>query len=138
MTTGYTKFLRDYASSNWTGQHSVDSVFNKMKTGLKRKLELIGEVFQPNKHGRYLRWQEDSEYFENLVFKFESLKLTIEGNKILARYTDTIKPFKHLKLKSAYAEDYNRRGGTKWMTGEMMYSTVPVQQPYPFTVDYIL
>ena len=38
-----------------------------------------------------------------------------------------------LRLKSAYAA-VNQRSGT----GEMLYSTMPIQNPYPFTVDYVL
>ena len=106
------------------------------------RLGKLCEPFDYKKHGKYLHTQEDQKYFDTLADALNMLSIKLEGNQVNIFKGDVANKLEPLKLKSAYAEDYALRKGdntdTAALVGEMEYSTIPKQDPYPVTTDYVL
>lgn len=139
IKTSSTKDLEAFKCKNWTGQHSAMNVHTKMQSSLKRKMGIIGEEFDANKHGKYFHKNEEEGSFENLYRQICSLNFKLEGNVLVLLPGETPEKFQPLNLKSAYSEDSIGEGWRyQEKAGEIEWSTLTVQERYPYTVDYIL
>ena len=187
--------------SSWSGQYSVKNIHQKLKSHPSRKLQLIGEVYDDQKHGKYCFEENRPNYFEYMAKKLADIQISMdaENNKISFKYPEgyqcptapvpkeqpvpEINPFdedglerkpirpklnvspqeidqrsqavQHIFsalpcVRSAYGEDFIFRHSTNYvevsrhnpnekvyMTGEMAFSTMPVQNMYPYTVDFL-
>jgi len=137
--------LKKYKEDSWAGQYSGINVHTKLKTPIQDRLQRLAFKFCPDLQGKYLNPQSNGRYFDKLYEKLARLGLKIEGEKILIVPSDKATPLKPTKLKSAYAEDYFQRllseedvKAAASLHGEMTFSTVPIQDPYPVTVDFLL
>ena len=139
MRYGSIDDLQLFSCNNWTGQYSSQNIHTKMKSSLKRKLEMLGERFDSQNHGRFLFPEKNKDGFMQLQTALDKLTINIEGSKIIFRPREKPVEAPVLSMKSAYAEIYNEKYGSQHgQTGEILYSTIPIQDPYPVTVDYIL
>lgn len=139
IKTGSFNDLALFKPNNWTGQYSALNVHTKMKSSVKRKLGIVGEEFDAEKHGKFLHQNEDPDYFVKLYQQVCSYKLTLEENLFILSAEKTPVQFQPLRLKSAYSEDTLALGwGKEGHAGEMEWSTLTVQEGHPLTVDYIL
>lgn len=128
-----------FKHSNWSGQYSAINVHNKMQSSLQRKLEILGEEFTAQKHGRFLFLEEDPDFFPRLNSRIFGYYLTVQDNLFLLQEEGALEKEPIPRFKSAYAEDAKYRHRFKETSaGEMQWSTIPIQDPVPFTVDYIL
>ena len=113
-----------------------------MQSNMSRKLSLLSEYFNSNKHGKFLHTEENPDFLDSVLKLVGSLNLVLDDDSF--RYHKNNKPIivKPISLKSCYAEDYHSRNSSNMYSGssagEMIFSTIPAQDPYPFTVDYIL
>ena len=187
--------------SSWSGQYSVKNIHLKLKSHPSRKLQLIGEVYDDEKHGRYCFEENRPLFFEYMAKKLSDVQITFdkENKKATFKYPEgyqcpttpiakempvsDLNPFdedgenkkalrpkldqtreeleerkakmqagfkNYPKLQSAYGEDFIFRHSTNYvevnkynpgekvyMTGEMAFSTMPVQNMYPYTVDFV-
>jgi hypothetical protein len=134
--------LAMFKCNNWTGQYSAGNVHTKMQSSIHRKLSLLSENFNHEKHGRFLYKEEQPDFVDSLLHLVDSLDLVLEENYFIFKDVSHPVKFKPLHLRSAYADDYHARTHAPYYTsssaGEMVFSTIPAQDPYPFTVDYVL
>ena len=100
---------------------------------------MIGEEFNAEKHSRYLYPEEDLEYFPKLYRQICSYKLKLESGIFHISIDSCPALYQALSLRSAYS-DANKSSGRSHRdsAGEIEWSTMTVQESYPFTVDYIL
>lgn len=139
IKTGSTADLQRFKASAWTGQHAAAGVHLKMESSLKRKVDMIGEEFNANKHSRYLYQEEDLEYFPKLYRQICLYKLTLESGIFHISIDSCPAPYQAVSLRSAYSDAYKSSGRShRDSAGEIEWSTMTVQESYPFTVDYIL
>lgn len=135
--------LKRYTINNWTGQYSGLDLHSKLvKESVAYRLAKLCEPFDHKKHGKYLHTQSDAKYFDGLAAALDCLSIQLVDDKVeivKGKQADKLEP---LKLKSAYAEDYALRKGKDTtlaaLVGEMQYSTIPKQDPFPVTTDYVL
>lgn len=125
--------------NNWTGQAAAQHAYSRLQSSQQRKLEILGERFDRERHGKYLYRAESSKSFLALQEELDKVAVRVEGEKVLLSVDPVPSNNAVLYMKSAYGEMFNQvRGSSHGQTGEMSYSTIPIQDPYPHTVDYIL
>lgn len=151
LRTGSTAALKQFAHNNWTGQTQVHSIHTKLQSSMLRKLSLLNEHFDVQKHGRYLYPESNPLFFPSLEARLASTILVLNPStgqieygvstpNILSSSPSSIQSTDNsiLSLQSAYGQAHLQGQSPNYsMTGEMLFSTIPVQDPYPFTVDYI-
>ena len=134
--------LARFKCSNWTGQYAAGNIHTKLQSSIHRKLSLLSEAFDHQKHGRYLYPEEEPDFVHSIFNLVNSLDLVLEENYFLYKHTPHPIKFQPFSLRSAYAEDYHARYHSSYYmptsAGEILFSTIPPQDPYPFTVDYVL
>lgn len=187
--------------SSWSGQYAVKNIYLKLKSHASRKLQLIGEVYDDEKHGRYCFDENRPFFFEYMTKKLMDVQIAFdkENKKASFKYPEgyvcppipvakevqvsDLNPFDEEnenkqglrpkfqqsadelenrkqklqpsfeslpKMRSAYGEDFIFRHSTNYvevsrhqpdqkvyMTGELVFSTMPVQNMYPYTVDFV-
>lgn len=135
--------LKRYTIENWTGQYSGLNVHAQMiKEKIDVRMKLLCEKFDWDKHGKHMKDQKDSAYFDKLYEMLRYLAVELDNGKIKIVKGDQMRKAEPMKLKSAYAEDFALRHKedteVSAMVGEMTYSTIPKQDPFPVTTDYVL
>jgi len=132
--------LMRFDRRGWSGQLAGFDVFDKLKSSMRRKLEINNRKFDYQKHGEYLFAEKQPEFFPGLYSSLERIALKMGEGRITFEYREKGEKFVPLKMKSAYREDAKKRKYFKPQeeTGEILFSTVPIQECYPFTVDYLL
>jgi len=138
LRTGSTEDLALFAANCWTGQAAAGHAHYRLQSSQQRKLEILGERFDREKHGKYLHRAESREAFLELQVELDRLELRLEGEKVRVGLCATPTNNAVLYMKSAYGELWDAHGRGSGQSGEMSYSTIPVQDPYPHTVDYLL
>ncbi len=129
----------------WTGQKDSIRLYQTPDKTLPKRLDELGEKFDIFKHGPRLEPQKDPDFLKNLLHQLENYTLELDGLQVKVNYRKKEDQKMHLisqKMRSAYAEDFAARLGAHHyrvgMHGEMLASTIPIQDPYAVTVDYIL
>lgn len=137
--------LKPFLAAAWTGQKDSIRLYQKSGMTLPNGLDELSKTFDPNIHGSVLETQTDPNFLKNLQSTLEKYTVELDGLQVKINYrnkNDQTTGLVSQKMRSAYAEDYavrkrddqNRVG----FHGEMLASTVPIQDPYAVTVDYIL
>lgn len=135
--------LRRYTADHWTGQYSGLNLHSEfIKESMNHRISKLCEVFDYRIHGKGLHVQSDDKYFDSLARTLSHFSIKLENDKVKIFKGDVAHKLEPMKLKSAYAEDYAQRNSqdskTAALVGEMTYSTIPKQDPYPVTTDYVL
>lgn len=129
---------------NWSGQTNGVNLWKQSKVELSRLEEdLCFHYIGENSKG-----VDKCEKILNAVSSY-TVRLS-NDSLIISKSTKpgswkTMCSEQRLQTRSAYASDWQRRTNStdesskmKGPTGEMLFSTVPIQDPYPVTVDYVL
>lgn len=138
--------LKRYQANSWTGQAASIDIYTKWKEKTTaERIERLAYKFDAETQGEYLKAQGNETYFDSLFERLAKTSLRLEGNKLLIVPSKEAKPLVPSKLKSAYAEDFAQRlkdpesiEKARNLHGEMSFSTIPIQDPYPVCVDFVL
>lgn len=138
--------LKRYQQNSWTGQNSSIDIYTKWgdKSPADR-LDRLAYKFNAETQSQYFNRQRNDTFFDKLFDKLAMLSLHIVGDKILIVPSKEAQPLVPSKLMSAYAVDFGQRlkdpesiERAKNLHGEMSFSTIPIQDPYPVCVDFVL
>jgi hypothetical protein len=135
--------LKRYTIENWSGQYLGLELHGRMKeNGFDESLSLLCESFNHEKHGKTLKNQEDDLYLDKLYEVLRCLSVKLTPGRIEIVKGNLMRKAEPMRLKSAYAEDFAVRNKENTevsaLVGEMKFSTIPKQDPYPVTTDYVL
>ena len=138
--------MKPYLANTWTGQYDSIRLYKTPNEKLTTHLSELSRAFDPKLHGSTLAAQVDPEFINNLQSRLNSYSLEISGVNINIKLKEKADESSHKvepqKLRSAYAEDFLSRidadESDVGLHGEMLASTVPIQDPYAVTVDYLL
>lgn len=135
--------LKRYTADNWTGQYSGLNIHAEyIKEKVSVRLEKLCEIFNYERHGKSLHIQEDHSFFDSLANTLSRLSIKLEDDRVLISKDNFAHKLEPLRLKSAFAEDFALRKArdpkTAALVGEMEFSTIPKQDPFPVTTDYVL